>query len=520
MNSTERILKPLAVLTASSLICLLSMALLIAGGEDDSQESGSGIWNGAVPVVFESGADRRQLVEAAAAAGYPHTVTMETQNVPVFSFDGMRELPISRLKDRYDDMDPLYDAFLRKMPSFFKGALDAEPAEVLYIITGDAPETVAKRLAAGDARIRGRYQVAGAGRNVPPFLLPALCALLTAFMLYGSSAGERMLFLGGSVPFLALSAHAHAASYAAVLLFPLFWRSLAAGFHAWTGERFRRGRGAAGESRLLIRSARRYGLYSAASLLFAVLVPGRLTMEAAVVLPAVLLSAPAFAAGAAALEALRSLTRQHPRFIPVSMRERGRGAATVRAAAAVLCAAVFLPVFVLESVPDHAVSLPLPSEHEGGERNAPSRHLSAADEPLPAPGDFFAHSALHEGYLYGMTYRVPEPGETLQFMNYSTVGGELRSEPVIVKMFTEEWYEAIMARQANNGVIGLLLDRENGSVRYGTMDRRGVSGTGWKALVLFVYAVMAASFAETAGKVSSGHMESRSRTVRRKEQAA
>jgi hypothetical protein len=523
--------KPNRILT--TVLVLITASMLFTGGGLLAFRSGSRSsfseeipWKGAVPVALREGTSSDIFISAAVDAGYDRISSRDTQAVSVFSFDGMKDVPISSIPSIYDELDPLYDAFLKKVPSLFEGRIGSSAAEIFYIMTDDGPNKVARRLTDYDDGIEGQYQVVGVGYGAP-LILPPVFLILILFMLPSIPAAGRLLFLTGALPLFVISLSGHFAYYPVAVLFPLFWRNLTVHITHIIAERLKRRADVEDQAPALFHSLMRFALFTLASLFFAVLTAEGAPLRTGLVSAAAVLAAPSLGTTFAAFEFLRSMVRQHPKFVPVAMRKHRADRDSLRRfisgrpgrlAMAAVCTGILAMGLGLEARPEHAVRLPLPVDYE-----APSEglFLSTGEDLLPSAGDYYAHRAFHEGYLYGMTFRIPFTGESLGYSDYRFIDGIIHMEPVIVKQFTEQWYEDIMARQAKNGVIGLLLDRTAGTIRYGTTDIYDeMDRAGWKRLVLLVFVAVLTLTAETGIYVSPGKIESESRTVRRKEQAA
>ncbi len=525
MRKANRILST-TIIGITAAIVFIGCGMLAFRGGSRSTFSEDIPWKGAVPVALREGTSPELFLRAAGDAGYERVSSRTSQMVPVFSFDGMKDVPVSSLSSLYDELDPLYDPFLRKVPYLFHGQIESSPAEILYILTDEGPNSVARRLAAHDDGIKGKYQVAGIGKEAP-LILPPLFLLLVFFMLPSLSPAGRLLFLAGSLPMVVISLSGHFAYYPAAMLFPLFWRNLTVHIARLVSERLKRRAGDDEHVQALTHSLVRYLFFTLSALFFAMLTADGAPLRSGLVLAASLLAAPALATAFAAFETLRSMFRQHPKFVPVGMKKDPAVWESLRLLASGrfgrlamlgLCTGLLALGLSMETRPEQTVRLPLPLDREDSPEEL---FLSSEEDLLPSSGDFYAHKAFHEGYLYGMSFRIPFPGETLDYSDYHYIDGILYSEPVIVKQFTEQWYEAIMARQAKNGVIGLLLDRETGTVRYGTTDMyEARDRTGWNTFVLLLFVAILTLAAETGIHVSPGKIESESRTVRRKEQAA
>jgi hypothetical protein len=77
---------------------------------------------------------------------------------------------------------------------------------------------------------------------------------------------------------------------------------------------------------------------------------------------------------------------------------------------------------------------------------------------LPDISDYLTHRAFQEGFLYGRSYRFPLLDERVGISSYSSGSGEAverQFQEVIV--FSEAWFDDLLARENPAGMVGLWL---------------------------------------------------------------
>lgn len=171
-----------------ALICcvIVYVLSLFSAFRQDHTSSGPErqLWPDAVPVLVDSSLHRSDFLRIAKSAGYERVSHQGNAMVPLFSFHGMIKVPVEKVSERYDSLDPLYDPFLKKLPALFSGSIDGRDAQVYYIITEDDPNMVFRRLSGVNSPYSGKFVVAGTGSG-PVLLLPFIFLFLVIFLLLG-----------------------------------------------------------------------------------------------------------------------------------------------------------------------------------------------------------------------------------------------------------------------------------------------------------------------------------------------
>jgi hypothetical protein len=488
------------------------------------------LWPDAVPVLVDSSLHRSDFLRIAKSAGYERVSHQGNTMVPLFSFHGMIKVPVEKVSERYDSLDPLYDPFLKKLPALFSGSIDGRDAQVYYIITEDDPNTVFRRLSGVNSPYSGKFVVAGTGSG-PVLLLPFIFLFLVIFFAFGVDVKSRLLFLLGSLPVAVFSFGTSFGSYAAILLFSPFWASLVTQIPLFLNERFRRGSDTSNMTHDLLMRAFRYLLFCVLSLIFFLIFSQKGQIKNVGSLFACLLAGPAMIGAAILWHYVRYASRQHALFVSVAISAAGSSekrmlrffsSLYMRCGFVLFCSSLLFLWPLFNDGTAASLSLPAPTPHSEVATATGFPSLGQKGDPLPSRGDYIAHYAFHDGYLFGMNYRVPSLNEALEYENYFYINDVLYSEQVTAKLFTEQWYEDIMVQQVQNGIIGLFLNQTN-SVGLNYVSLASGGGTelsGGKLLFLLTVVLVSLVFSEMHNVFSSVKMEPGSRTVRSKEQAA
>ncbi len=517
-----------------ALICcvIVYVLSLFSAFRQDHTSSGPErqLWPDAVPVLVDSSLQRSDFLKIAKSAGYERVSHRGNAMVPLFSFHGMIKVPVENIAEHYDSLDPLYDPFLKKIPALFSGSIDGRDAQVYYIITKDDPNTLFRRLSGVNSRYSGQFVVAGTGSG-PLLLLPLIFLFLVVFFALGLDAKSRLFFFLGAFPVAVFSFGTPFGSYAAVLLFSPFWALLVSRIPLFLNERFRRGADTSNLEHDLLMRAFRYLLFSVLSLIFFFVFSQKGQLKGLGPLFTCLLAGPAVIGAIILWHYVRYASRQHALFVSVAISTTGSGKKRMlhffssiytRCGFVLFCSSLLFLWPLFNDGSAASLSLPAPAPHSGVETAAGFPAIGQKGDSLPNRGDYIAHYAFHDGYLFGMNYRVPTLNEALEYENYFYINDVLYSEQVTAKLFTEQWYEDIIGQQVQNGIIGLFLNQTN-SVRLNYVSLASGGGTelsGGKLLFLLTVVLVSLVFSEMHNIFSSVKMEPGSRTVRSKEQAA
>ncbi|SIP89109.1 hypothetical protein SAMN05920897_101156 [Alkalispirochaeta americana] len=120
---------------------------------------------------------RQRLVDAGKAPLDRYTATVEVED-----FFQKSHIPVAELASRFDQGDPRLDPFLRALPELFRGRLDTQEMELIFLPTQRSLQGLVEGegVAGERARIRGReellllleglsVEIAGSGRSPSPF---------------------------------------------------------------------------------------------------------------------------------------------------------------------------------------------------------------------------------------------------------------------------------------------------------------------------------------------------------------
>jgi hypothetical protein len=420
-------------------------------------------------VDMNGDAAAQEVASVLREAGYERVVRRGSQTVSMFTYDGLEEFSLDEIDNYFLERDPLRDPYVDTLERYYQGRIGNRSAEVLY----------AQR---GELSFLDHLQVRR-----------TLNGLDVHWARPGAGPVALMLLAGGSIGFLLLLCLGVAGRFSPLVMFsllPLLPGVLVPEYAYTVGALFlvfgfallaRIGvpvlrmylnRPEDLRRRAFLQPAGAYVLCLSAALVYPVLssasapVAGHLLLAAGMQL---------LVAALFALQEIRRYTgQQHRLFYPVTMAGRPRREIRPSFTAAVPALIFLLGLpFALDSVDAGAKQLRFPVPQTAAYGSEPSGDpgfeslykaykqrgqltTDSESEYLPTLGDYVAHMAYQEGYLYGRGYGFPEPGERVTLRTYEGTGMEVEADEKVMKMFTDDWYEDIIAKARQKGIERVL----------------------------------------------------------------
>lgn len=123
------------ILLVTFLILLLSAAMMRTSPGDTHAMATP--WRSFEVLLVPEGQDLQEVRERLLAAGKP-PLDRYTATVEVEDFFKKSQVPVAELATRFDTGDPRFDPFMRALPDLFRGSLDGEPLELVFLPSGDS----------------------------------------------------------------------------------------------------------------------------------------------------------------------------------------------------------------------------------------------------------------------------------------------------------------------------------------------------------------------------------------------
>ena len=425
------------------------------------------IWDDWYLLLVDNARDLDEVHSAITKSDGPGVLSLVNAEARYQGFPDLKTVAVRELPDRFDELDPRYDPYLRSLTSFFSVDRGGERYHLLFLERDRSTRALLpllrNRLGGGfyrgwPATGNGWILVDAVGSISP---LIAALFLLWAVGLLLFFRGDRLAGLPLLLSFLpAVGTGAVGTVAAGLLLFAMLHYLKAARRelrlrHEWGAFRV------PAALRVPELTPTLWSVLAVTGMLLAAGVPPAVGIR---VLATLLL------AGAALLLTLvaddrRYETYEHHPFTFTSILTRRFGGripkpgikGTVWGGGGLLLivvTALLVPPYTLPEVP-------FPTDF------APESRTLAALDPLfttgqrlgvPNGATYLAHRAYQDSISYGGTYRLPNEGETVVLPTYDVVDGRLEEVNEVVLTFDEEWVErTVESGREYLGVQTILL---------------------------------------------------------------
>ncbi len=449
----------------------LALPLLIRAPSSTAEDGSCGQgWEGHYRVLFPvAGENLKAATTALREADFDDVLSRDKATVSISNFNGLEQVPLSRLEERLPAMDPRWDPFLRNVEKLFRAGSGGE-YEVVYVASRAPLGEFRDRVSAALEGVEGAdgWIIAEAGQSVLGVFLLGFIAV-AAVVVVGAGR-TRYLAAGGAVPWLGTVTVGGAGTFIAASVIYFAWVGFADTGRRYLDHRLQYGRWNGG-GRELRRSLILLALVWAVVL---AAYPG-LSLSALMPIAGSGVGLAAFS-GLAVAHALYKRARQdHRLFVPVSLRPFKP---VIPAFLPRLTTAVWVAVLVfgvpylshlLPSGGTPAAPAPVPLE---GRNEIDFESLHALRDGTPRGvvniADFVAHRAYQEGFAYGVEYGLPEEGATVELSRFTGDNGTTVREPEVMLRYDEAWLDRTLAPDSSN--LGALLangDTPSGVVRTG-----------------------------------------------------
>jgi hypothetical protein len=411
--------------------------------------------------IQASGGAQRLILQILESRNVDSVVSRFTAQESFNTFDGFVSVPIHRLSERLDPLDPRFDSYMQRLEKLFS-VDNGIRWEVAYLRSD-------RNLLSTYMRLRGIFRSTDLKWRLIDFDPPTAVIKLLLLILYlavlipRASAGSiRLALLLAGVPWLILVVISDFSVLLAFFVLMPAWANLFEHMHSLRYTHSSSGPAAAIE--VLFRPAA--ALLIAGGLGILLNLPGPFA--------GVLL---AMAGGAVATAFLYcffifqdSLQAHRPfRALPILGRLRPRRSAIAPAVTLHL----LLAFIVLSSYPllhlGAAVSGADPDtirmrsigydELSWSSLHALSDYASPGG--LPNLADYLTHQAYQESLIFGRPYELPDPGERIMISEYRVSPHNARIQKTyrVVKQFKESWLHATLDAAAPGSVARLLADQ-------------------------------------------------------------
>jgi hypothetical protein len=488
-------------------------------------------WRGYYVLSLVRGPDNEELShQLEGRSGIAAVISRYTATEAVNTFSGQAVIPVNRLRERLDDLDPRFDPYLRSVQRLFLGPSAGGGRELFYLRSDLSPLALAVRLFRQPQLSAGSFRLLDldlAARGLQLLLFAAFSGVLVAMQ----PRDRRRLIAGlGLLPWAAVVALGELPQ---LLFFFLVYPGcvrLAGAAHDYLKERLyfpRRSWASvlAGEARAhraaSVRAALFPGLLAAAALVLLGR-EGRPLSGAFVALGCELLLLPLLYL----LLALDLTGGAHPPFQPLRLlhaparrvlaswtTQPGGSGLTRGALPGMLLVALALLAYPAGWMQKRAVGplmyLPRgesgPGDEELSWSNLRALAVSSAQDALPNLASYLSHCAFQEALAFGRPYGFPAMDERIRVSIYrhSAAGPAILRGERVVRQFKEAWLWETLASSPAQSVGRLLADQAVAAPVQAVRDTAALrlKGVGVEALlvVLFLGAFLLAGHHDLTG---------------------
>ena len=497
-----------------SLCVLLATALIASAGSllvVSPELIGRRTWKKHYTLYIEQSQDTEQLIlRIAENRLFEGVVSRYTAEVSFNTFAGFATIPIHRLPERLDALDPRFDPYLQRVESLFtvasgkQGETSGGLWEVVYLRTERNVLSSYLHLAALLEREGVRWRLlefAPLHRSIRLLLFLAYCVVI-GFL--ASNWKVRLAIVLASLPWLLLVLLSGFSSLLAFFLIIPAWVHLL----EWQYERWREGlffprddptRQNRWYRNILSRPP--ISVAVAGGLGMLLLYPGPLLGALLSVLGGAVASALVYR-----LLVVEGFRRAHPPFQPLPI--LGRFHPRRRAISREAILHILLAVIVLGSYPalrlGTVLSKPVSHKIQMQPIAAPARDLSwrslaalsgiSRGSRIPNLADYLSHRAYQESLMFGRSYTFPRMGERIVISDYHVDSQKPRIQKTfrVVKQFKESWLQGTLGRAAPGSLPRLFADQEiAGTVEtIAVTEPVGRAGFGTLLVLLFLFSFL------------------------------
>lgn len=442
---------------SASLFILLAFGVL--SFKLSSARSHISNWKGYYQLLYNDRANSGILVSELRKAGIKNIITEDTVEVPVFSYDGLVMLPLRSVKDLYVENDPLYDPFLKGLSLYFKGRSTGKDVNVAYISADYSPMKTYFLIKKAVSEQGIQWSLVEFN-PLQRFVFLLLAAGLNILLLIFSGDRRKIFFftLGAWVfPLLFGDLQVLIAAASCQFSWILLSGQILANLKYYLNYR--------NFDEVMVKNGTAALIFAAGvSIAVFTVLGGGIGFLIPFTSIVMMISGTMFLAMQMCYQ---HMVRIHRLFFPVKIMERRKAFSIngIYAAGLFFFLLLFAPfLYQISAVADN-ITAPAPLRVTNDREisfSALRKTFYVKDKVrLPDLSDYIAHIAFLEGYKYGRPYEFPSKDEEITIPVYKKVEGIAYRENLIVKMFTDSWYESIITTGNKNSLIAMLINQKS-----------------------------------------------------------
>ncbi len=423
------------------------------------------IWKGYNTLLVRENfsSERTELILEQAGLEF---LSFSREQIDFFDYEEIRSVPLADLEIYLDPLDPRLDSYMQELPNYYKTDFQGSLWNIYYIRSGEGVDKVSAILSRIFDGENAEWILAD-DRLKPNQYLPYLCGVfLLCLIILAGKTWWRMIFsvlpwigsiFAGSLPLFVASGFIALGFFYLRSQSLVLWRKHLN--YSMETEKIWN------ELKIPIFICGVVFAFSFAWILF-------LKLESRYLLFLFLGTAGQISSGGMefGFEFWNIRRHDHRLFIPVFLFKSPQKAILKRDFLIPVIPALILALTLFLPLEAELIETPVPSpvpvfSRLDNNTNGFSWDAMSMLEGNSRTGiypdlvDYISHRAFQEVFFYGGNYTFPHPGDRVESSEIILSEGEIRSEVVIYKEFTEAWYTDILCPDTNKGVISLLLSQ-------------------------------------------------------------
>ena len=421
------------------------------------------VWKGYHTILVDSETDLSLLESRMIDAGFEEVIHLENVEIEYFDFPGLSAVNLVDVSARFEPLDPRIDPYMRELHRYFSTGTTVQDYSIVYV--REREDIIHSHFEC--IRVLRQYGIEWRLVDVKPLfslLLISLFGVVLVFVVLADREGWGVL-IGSSAPWILLVMFGGFFEFLTASLvmatYGLFLHSYRRVFKFYLNHGY-------------IDGGSRNAVFALTLLLLALLASFLLLMRpsagfiSAMRLLFCLLSTGFLFFSYLLMTVIRQNRQEHRLFfsVPLASRKDRRWLYRLGMFAVLLFSPFIGSMEVLKAVPPVPAPVFLSASQSLSAEAVEQMHTLRSESSgfpadrlrLPDIADYLAHRAFQEGFLYGRSYRFPILDERVGISSYSSGSGETvvrQFQEVIV--FSEAWFDRILAMENPVGIVGLWL---------------------------------------------------------------
>ncbi len=420
------------------------------------------VWKGYRILLVEKGVPEEDFLPLLERRGIRGIIASSRSMVRFQGYNGMDQVSVAELPLRFEELDPRYDMYMKRLPEYFSSTYAGKEWTVIYVPDEGRQLLFSADVKAAFAGTGIEYILANENRSAE--IAACMCfAVLVVFVvlvlkrfklmtIVFSIPWFLMLLTGGSWAFAPASLLFVALMFSFEELAPLFLERL----------------------HYRVPSPKHVGLFAQTWVLCIVCIVMfvRFIVAGAGISGILSLLFPIIACIDlfmlyAWFHTIRKRRSNHRLFFPVQILRANFFHTKVRKLEPfrfVLFLTICVPpLFFSLFFQGQELNIPVPRPYNNVARYSwgtlERLWIERDEDDLPDLSLYLTHTAFQEGFVVNRNFEFPIKGEKLALTSYRRSGERIEQYQTVLDEFDDAWYEAIMAEAGKQGIEKLLLEQ-------------------------------------------------------------